>query len=324
MVRSSSAEGGACLPANSFASVATSVATSSATPLIRWAGGKRALAPRLYAKLPPRLTLDNASVRDASVRYFEPFAGGAALHLYLRGRGVTAPATLSDLNVDLIDAYETVAADPAGVWSTFDLFANGHTAEKYYRMRDAWNGIRDTWTDTRRAAAFLYLTKTSFNGLWRVNASGGFNVPCGYQTTRGERRVLEPMLPLGDLCAFAHAMRNVTFHGCHFVDALMSAREGDVVYCDPPYLALSPTSNFTSYASGSFGFAEHEMLASVARELVKRGVFVMLSNADVPAAHALYPRSEWDLEIVSASRSISARGASRGAVTELVITPKGA
>jgi DNA adenine methylase len=288
------------------------------TPVLRWAGGKRAIAPLLYAKLPPRITSG-----PSPSRYFEPFAGGAALHLHMRALGGTASAVISDVNADLIATYQAIAADPVGVFDALALFADGHSAEKFYIVRDAWNGIRDTWRPARRAAAMIYLNKNCFNGLWRVNEAGGFNVPVGYKTKHGERIAASPSLPsLAELGAFASATADVEFRACGFVEAMTSARAGDVIYADPPYLGLSPTSNFTSYASGGFGVAEHEMLAAVARELVRRGVFVMLSNADVPKTYELYPRSDWNLEIVHAPRKIAARGASRGVVTELVITPR--
>ena len=252
-------------------------------------------------------------VRFPAATYHEPFLGGAALFLYLRDRGDHRLALLSDVNADLVELYQVIARHPHGVCSQLEVFAHGHDKAKYLRIREAWNGIRDTWSPCRRAAATLYLNRACFNGMWRVNASGAFNTPCGDRLA----------LPTFDqLFAVSEALKWTGIGAMGFVQAMTAAQPGDVIYCDPPYLALSATANFSSYAAGGFGFAEHETLAAVSRELVRRGVFVMLSNADVPATYALYPADDWNREIVSVPRRISAKGSGRGIVTELVITPK--
>jgi DNA adenine methylase len=288
-------------------------------PLVKWAGGKRALAPMLRSKLPVRITSG-----VSPVRYFEPFAGGCALHLHMRSCGDVAMATISDTNADLIRCYQAIATDPDAVADAIPWFADDHCVEKYHHVRNAWNGMREIWPAAKRAAALLYLNKTCFNGLWRVNAAGAFNVPMGYREKLGERVVPKPSMPTREeLHAFADAMIGVDLIACGFVDAMTRARPGDVIYADPPYLELSPTANFSSYTPGGFGLPEQEMLAAIARELVKRGVFVMLSNADVPIARDLYPSDIWNIETISASRRIAANGSKRGVVTELVITPRG-
>ena len=278
-----------------------------ARPLFKWSGSKRAIAAELAKRLPPTLA-------TAQRRYVEPFAGSAALFFYLRARGLDMPAVLADSNADLVNVYAAIAREPEAVAAWLEIFARGSSKGKFYLVRQAWNRTRELWTDARRAAGFIYLNRACFNGLWRVNAAGEFNVPYGQRAS----------LAIPDrehVSAFARALAGVTLKAHGFVATLSACRPGDVVYCDPPYLPTSATSSFVGYDVGGFSTDDHELLASMTRELVRRGVWIMISNSDTPLARELYADPIWQIETISAPRRIAADATKRGDVRELLITP---
>lgn len=283
------------------------------TPVVKWVGSKRSLAASLIARLP--LELQPSLYNHGKLfRYIEPFFGSGAVFLRLRAIGWRGASVLGDLNDDLCTVYREIQRSPQNIRNWLDLFEQGHCKEKYYLVRDAWNGTRDGWPLARRAAGFIYLNKACFNGLWRVNASGAFNVPFN-----NNKKLSLPTL--ATLVQMQRALVGAAIEPKSFVDTMTLARAGDVIYCDPPYIPTSATSSFTAYA-GNFGIDEQTMLASVAREMVKRGVFVMLSNSNSPLAWSLYPDDVWMIDHVTAPRKVAADGARRADVTELVITPK--
>ncbi|HET9623850.1 MAG TPA: DNA adenine methylase [Kofleriaceae bacterium] len=268
---------------------------NAAAPIVKWAGGKSKLVPALIARLPARWH-----------RYFEPFAGGAALFFRL------APprAVLGDVNADLIATYRALAADPDDVIRGLQRHVRAHGEPHYYDVRARWND-RTAWSAARTAAAFIYLNKTCFNGLWRVNRAGHFNVPMG--------RYARPTICEPAALHAAHAvLQRAELRAGDFRATLADAGRGDVCYLDPPYMPVSATASFTTYAATGFSFEHQQALAATARELVARGVHVILSNSDVPAVRALY--KGFHIEEVRVARSINANAARRGAVNELIIT----
>lgn len=288
-----------------------------ARPLVKWAGGKTRLLGELVPRVPARFG-----------RYVEPFAGGAALFFAL------APevALLGDVNADLIELYAEVCRDPAGVHSKLRQLFDEHASDPdatFYAGRDAWNTRRSRWTAQHRAATFLYLNRACFNGLYRVNRAGAFNVPVGKPSSSGPPAC--PSLP--QLIATGAALGRATVRCSDYVEVLAEAERGDFVYLDPPYLvrpkdedpgeprskSKSKSKSFASYTQGGFGERDHAELARHARALVDRGVFVMASNADVPLARALYADGFEITEVLS-SRPISASGAGRRPVGELIFT----
>ncbi len=258
---------------------------------MKWAGGKRQLLEQLRPLFP-----------SAYGRYFEPFAGGAAVFFALGPRD----AVLGDMNAELIDCYRAIRDDVEGVIEALRRYKYG--AVHYYRAREADPSALGI---AARAARTLYLNRTGYNGLYRVNRAGKFNVPMG--------RYTNPQLCDADnLRACAAAIRGVNLRVGDFEAVTAGARAGDLVYFDPPYVPVSDTADFTSYVPGGFGAVQQERLAGLFAKLAKRGVHAVLSNSDTPAVRALY--AGFRIEKVLAARFINSRASRRGKVGEVVVT----
>jgi DNA adenine methylase len=266
-----------------------------AGPIVKWVGGKTRLLPELRARLPERFA-----------RYFEPFAGGAAMFFAL----APADAVLADDNRDLIATYQAIADDVEAVIRRLELHRRHHDEAHYYEVRARWNDRAVSWSAVDRAAAFIYLNKTCYNGLWRVNRSGAFNVPVG--------RYTDPPICVPEALRAAAAVlgRAELCHG-DFRAVAATARRGDFVYFDPPYDPVTKTANFTSYTAGAFGDDHQRALADLARGLVARGVKIMLSNSDTPFVRSLYRGLRIDR--VRCARAINSDASRRGDVDEVVV-----
>ncbi|MCC7024628.1 MAG: Dam family site-specific DNA-(adenine-N6)-methyltransferase [Thermomicrobiales bacterium] len=284
----------------------------AAVPLLKWVGGKSALLPELRKRLPTRFGT-----------YYEPFAGGAALFFALAAAVVRRDAYpwshISDLNPHLIGAYRLVRDHPSEVLAALVDYERRHATVRpskrypapalYYQVREIWNAGAFT-TDHQHAAAFLYLNRTCFNGIWRVNKEGKFNVPAGrYKRPRiaDERRLR--------VCAAALAGARVAVE--RWQDAIEGITKNDLVYFDPPYVPLSETANFTAYTQQGFGKDDHAELAEAAHALVRKGVHVIISNSDTPAVRKLYKGMR--ISRVKMARSLSCKGDRRQPVGELLI-----
>jgi DNA adenine methylase len=273
---------------------ASVAATEEPRPFLKWAGGKGQLLEQLKPMLP----------RAPWQRYFEPFVGSAALFFALR----PAEATLSDVNPELIDCYVAVQKHVDRL--VVALETHEYDEQLYYEVREQDPASLDL---PSRAARTIYLNKTGYNGLYRVNRAGRFNVPFGRYTNPGFRSPDS----VDNLRACSRALRGAKLAVRDFAQVVRHARRGDFVYFDPPYVPLSETSAFTSYAAGGFGPAEQERLAEIVGELSGRGVLVMLSNSDAPVVRALY--AKYRIDVVTASRSINSRATGRGKVREVVV-----
>jgi DNA adenine methylase len=260
-------------------------------PFLKWAGGKRQLLPALLQHTPA-----NAS------RYFEPFVGGGALFFAARPK----KAVLADVNTRLIRAYRGVRNDVETVIRLLKEYP--HTPTFFYEFREAQIDGR---TDAEVAAWFIYLNKTGFNGLYRVNRENRFNVPFGRYTNPA---ICDEPTLRSCSTALAHADLRVQ----DFEKVVEKAKSGDFVYFDPPYVPLSTTSSFTSYTSGGFGDAEQIRLRNVARSLKERGVHVLLSNSSAPLVRQLYADGFEVIE-VSATRLVNSKATARGAIVELLL-----
>ena len=267
-----------------------------ASPVIKWVGGKTKLLPELTARMPERFE-----------RYYEPFAGGAALFF----RVAPERAVLADSNHDLIGLYTCLTRDVAGVVKKLEYHRTSHSEAHYYATRTRWNDRELTWSTADRAATFIYLNKTCFNGLWRVNRSGAFNVPIG-------RYVDPPICVPEALHAASTVLSRATLRRGDYRTAVADARRGDFLYFDPPYDPVTPTANFTSYTANVFGPDQQRELADTARMLVARGCRVMLSNSDTPFIRSLY--KDFSVDRVKCSRAINSNAAKRGDVDEVIIT----
>ena len=264
-------------------------------PVLKWAGGKRQLLPEILLRLPPR-----------AETYYEPFVGGGAVFFALAARGAFRRAVLSDTNSELINVYRALKEDVAGVIRALEKLRDGHSTEPYDRVR-----ARVPKSETGRAARVIYLNRTGFNGLYRVNSKGEFNVPIG-------RYVRPRIVDEKRLRAAAEALSVAEIVLEDFERVSARARRGDAVYFDPPYLPVSRTASFAEYQSTPFGFSEHERLARVFTRLASRGVACVLSNSDTPEARELFGAHR--VETVSAKRAINSVASRRGAVGELLVS----
>ena len=266
---------------------------ADAHPFLKWVGGKGQLLPQMQALLPRTFG-----------RYFEPFVGGAALFFHL----LPERASLTDVNAELVDCYRAVRDEVEDVIHALE--AHEYDEAHYYRVR-----AQDLagMSLAERAARTIFLNKTGYNGLYRVNKSGGFNVPFGRYVNPGFRNAES----FANLRACARALRDVKLEVRDFGAVVRHARAGDFVYFDPPYVPVSSTSDFTSYVPGGFGREDQERLAEVFGRLAAKGVHVMLSNSDTPEVRALYGR--FRIDRVLAARSVNSKPGKRGKVGEVVV-----
>jgi DNA adenine methylase len=266
-------------------------------PFLKWAGGKTQLLEELVGRLPP-----------AVAGYHEPFAGSAALFFRLARDSRLRGAALADGNAELIDAYRAVRD---GVEAVIGLLgAYPYDRDFYYSLRAQDPQALDL---PARAARMIYLNKAGYNGLYRVNRRGQFNVPFGrYKNPR--------ICDAGSLRAASAALQGVNLACATFETVLERARPGDLVYFDPPYAPLSATAHFTAYQAGGFSADDQRRLRDVCRGLAGRGVYVMLSNSDTELVRGLYAGPPFHLHQVWAGRAINSRALGRGKAPELIVT----
>ncbi len=260
-------------------------------PFLKWAGGKRQLLPELLAQLPAQRRT-----------YHEPFLGGGALFFKLQ----PDRAVLSDLNERLIRTYRAVRDDVEAVVKALRECPNDKDFFLRMRARDI-----DSANDIELAAWFIFLNKTGFNGLYRVNSSGGFNVPMG-------RYANPKILDTANLRNCSHALQDTGVECEGFTAVLDRAVAGDAVYCDPPYVPLSSTASFTAYTKAGFGPQDQVALRDMALALKGRGVTVILSNHDTPEVRELYADG-FELSRIMVARAINSAANKRGGVGELII-----
>jgi len=272
-----------------------------ARPFLKWAGGKGQMLAQYEAFFPA----------EPGGAYFEPFVGSGAVFFHLQPRGLFERYSLSDANAELVNLYQVVRDQPDALLACLYDHAIRHTPEYYYavRARDRNPGWADA-SPVERAARMLYLNRTCYNGLWRVNGRGEFNVPLG--------RYRKPDIYRPEkILAASRALQHATITACPFDSVLECARPGDFVYFDPPYVPVSQTANFTNYSADTFGEAEQRRLAEVFATLAARGCRVMLSNSDTPLVHELY--AGFRIERVLARRAINSKAGRRGEVYEVVV-----
>jgi len=260
---------------------------------LKWPGGKRRLAARILALAGP------------GRRLVEPFAGSCAVFLESGfNRGL-----LADADADLIGAHVAVQQDvEAVIREAQRVFSEANTVEAYQERRREFNAR--TAPAVRQAALLIYLNRHGFNGLHRRNGAGEWNVSFGKFKTA-------PQVPEASLRAFAARVKGAVFRHQGFEETFLSTEAGDVVYCDPPYLALSKTASFAAY-SARFGLAEHERLTELCTAAAERGIRVVLSNHETPEVRALYGAAGALVHGLDVHRSIAARRESRGAVREVL------
>jgi DNA adenine methylase len=266
-------------------------------PFLKWAGGKTQIVEALVQQAPRTFG-----------GYLEPFVGSGALFFRLYRGGRLRSAQLSDSNAELIDAYLAVRDRAEELLALLEQ--HPYDRAFYYILRSQDPRQLDL---AARAARMIYLNKTGYNGLYRVNRRGLFNVPFGrYKSPR----YCDP----ANLRAVSAALQGIEIHCAPFEAVLDWARPEDLVYFDPPYAPLSATANFTAYHAHGFTAADQQRLRDVCAELARRDVYVMVSNSDTEMIRSLYSDSPFAIHRVPARRAINSNAAGRGKITELVIT----
>jgi DNA adenine methylase len=278
--------------------------TPLARPFLKWVGGKRQLVPELLKTVvSARPAWGTEGLRG---HYYEPFLGGGALFFALRVHGWYGSATLGDSNDRLVRTYMGVRDDVEAVIEGLRSKVYDKDAYLHERSREI-----DHREDTDVAVWMIYLNKTGFNGLYRVNAKGEFNVPFGRYTNP---TICDDV----NLRACAKALHHTKFLIGDFEKTVRSAERGDLVYFDPPYVPVSKTANFESYTKDGFSMEDQRRLRDCAWKLRERGVHVILSNADTAAVRDLYAR--FACRRVEARRAVNSDASKRGNVGELIIT----
>lgn len=263
---------------------------------VKWAGGKKQLLSQFAEHFPKKID-----------RYFEPFVGGGAVALYVLQNHQPKEAYLSDINPELVNCYNVIKDSPAELIHALKEYKKEHSKEVYYKIRDQ---NPTELSSLQRAARFIYLNKTCFNGLYRVNSEGKFNVPMGSYTN-------PTVCPEQEIIEISKLLKDVKINERPFEKIADQARKGDFVYFDPPYYPLQKGKSFTTYTKDKFLEKEQEELARVFKELDKRGCKVMLSNSDTEFIRNLY--KEYEPKVVKANRMINSDGKGRGKINELVI-----
>ncbi|MGI5946428.1 MAG: DNA adenine methylase [Lachnospiraceae bacterium] len=262
-----------------------------AAPFVKWAGGKRQLLPQIKERMPEHYK-----------RYYEPFVGGGAVVLEL----LPKDALINDINRELIHTYRQIQTDPEGFLASIErldeaMWEDGKAY--YYAMRETYNRkLTEGELDEELAALFVFLNKHCFNGLYRVNAKGLFNVP--YNNSRQKSCSRENIL------AVSEYLKTIELLNGDFEDACQTAEDGDFVFIDSPYAPLNPVS-FESYTKEGFDIESHKRLARLFDDLTSRGCYCMLTNHNTDLIHELYDGKGYRIDAVSVKRMINSDAANR-------------
>jgi DNA adenine methylase len=272
-------------------------------PLLKWAGGKRHIADELFSYFP---------VDWNKGTYIEPFIGGGAMFLFL------APerALIADLNIRLFGFYSHIKNSPDEVFNGIFEISKSFNESPLEKKKDFYLELRSKYNSSEvssvESAILLYsLNKLCFNGLYRENSKGFFNVPFGQKKSF-------PALERQDFESASTLLQNATVSNSDFEGTLSHAVAGDFVYLDPPYIPIDATSSFTSYHADGFGLSDQARLAQRMIEMKESNIKAMCSNSDTPLSREVY--GNLNIKTIQAPRMVSARASGRGSVSELVIT----
>lgn len=274
-------------------------------PIVKWVGGKRQLQAHI-------LPLLKRGIDGTSNKYFEPFLGGGAMFFALE----PSKSVLADVNIGLINLYRSIRtnlpeflAKMSEIENQYNNLASSDQEKMFYSIREIYNAEKRSGVE--QALNFLFLNKSCFNGTYRENQKGEFNVPFGKKQK----------ISLGNeknLTSASISLSKTELHISSFENTVRTSVKNDLVYFDPPYIPLSATSAFTSYAAKGFGISEQFELRDTFIRLDKKGVKVALSNSSAPLVRELY--ADFNITELSASRNISASSSGRTPVTELLVT----
>ncbi|MFB5630732.1 MAG: DNA adenine methylase [Nitrosopumilaceae archaeon] len=273
----------------------------SPKPFVKWAGGKRQLIPQIEKQLPEKFS-----------SYFEPFLGGGALLFHLLSKNKNLKGYVSDLNSDLILSYITIRDNLESLLKSLQKHSDNYFSSSksyYYSVRES-----NPKSQIEKVSRLLFLNRTCFNGLYRVNSKGKFNVPLG--------RYSHPnIIQEENLTSVNHFLNKskIMIKCQDFSSTVEKAKKGDFVYFDPPYQPISKTANFTSYTNGNFGINDLKRLAKVSNELAKKGVNVLLSNSSSKQVRDLFSDNRWEIIRIEANRAINSASDKRTGHFELLI-----
>jgi DNA adenine methylase len=275
--------------------------TISPKPFVKWAGGKRQLIPEIAKHLPKKIGT-----------YFEPFLGGGALLFHLLSENKILKGHVSDLNADLVLSYVTIRENLGGLLKSLQKHSDNYFSNSksyYYSVRES-----NPKNQIEKVSRLLFLNRTCFNGLYRVNSKGKFNVPLG--------RYSHPNIVQEENLTLVNQFlnqNNIIIKCQDFSSTIQKAKKGDFVYFDPPYQPVSKTANFTSYTNGNFGLNDLKRLAKVSNELAKKGVNVLLSNSSSKQVRELFSSKHWEITKIQANRAINSDSNKRTGHFELLI-----
>jgi len=266
-------------------------------PVVKWVGGKRQLLTEIDKYIPSHFST-----------YYEPFLGGGAVFFYLQPQ----KAVVNDINEELINLYQVIKDNVEELIE--DLKKHKNEPDYFYSIRELDRDIEvyEKLTPVERASRIHYLNKTCYNGLFRVNSQGQFNVPFG----RYKKPNIVNETTLRAVSNYFNSAK-ITFKCCDFEEALKGARKGSFVYFDPPYDPISDTSSFTGYDKGGFDRQEQKRLKKLCDKLDDRGIKFLLSNSETDFILDLY--RDYNIETVQAKRSINSKGNKRGEVNEVLV-----
>jgi DNA adenine methylase len=278
------------------------VKNSLVKPYVKWAGGKRQLLPEIRKHLP---------LNTLGITYYEPFAGAGAVFFDLQPR----KAVINDYNAELMLSYRVIRSHVDDLIAALRIHQEKNSRDYYYQVRglDRAHDVFERLPDVEKAARLIFLNKTCYNGLYRVNSQGFFNVPCGRH--KNPAICEEPVLrAVHDYLAAC----DIDIQNGDFEDSVKTAAENSFVYFDPPYHSPGKT-NFTAYQAGGFDDAGQIRLRDVFVSLTKRGVPCLLSNADTPFIRGLYQGKNIEIITVSAKRIINSNAGGRNSINEVLI-----
>jgi len=275
--------------------------TASPKPFVKWAGGKRQLIPQIEKHLPEKFG-----------SYFEPFLGGGALLFHLLSENKNLKGYVSDLNSDLILSYVTIRDNLSSLLKSLQKHSDNYFFDSksyYYSVRES-----NPKSQIEKVSRLLFMNRTCFNGLYRVNSKGKFNVPLG--------RYSNPNIVQEENLRSVNQFLNhnkIIIKCQDFSSTVEKAKKGDFVYFDPPYQPVSKTANFTSYTNGNFGLNDLKRLAKVSNELAKKGVNVLLSNSSTKQVRELFSSKAWEIFEIQANRAINSDSKKRTGHSEFLI-----
>lgn len=275
-----------------------------AKPFVKWAGGKGKMLPHIVPALPEKMDV-----------FYEPFVGAGAVFFELARQKRFKKAVLCDSNADLMSSYRAIQTDVEGLIEELSSKRYKYESKTYYKIR----GESPSDEDVKRAARFIYLNKTCFNGLYRVNRAGEFNTPFG--------KFENPTIcDAENLRAVSKILKKVVLRETDYEEVVMKAKEGDGIYFDPPYLPISETASFTGYTPGGFNGSDHAKLAYVFKGLAGKGVRVVLSNSLCNETRELY--SGFEVKELMGARNVGGPAEYRKPVMEMMVvggpSPSGA